>query len=113
MAYLDEDILSDVSDKIITTSIKILGLEGNTSSHYLLEHYSHSAQDFIFDFCKLNEIPPSLYTVITEMIVFQYKQKGVENVASEGKGSVSESYLTEYPPNIMNRLKSHRKIVIL
>jgi hypothetical protein len=112
MAYLNEDILNDVSDNILINVINILGLNISVDDK-LLEFYLHNAEDFIFDFCKIIEIPPSLYTLLTEMVVFQYRQKGIENVQSEGKGSLSESYLTEYPPNIMQRLKSHRKIVIL
>lgn len=110
MAYLEDDINSDASERILSKVNVILGVGAD---YELLEFYSHNAQDFIFDYCKITEIPPSLYTIITEMIVFQYRQKGVENISSEGKGSLSESYITEYPPNIMNRLKSHRKIVIL
>ncbi|MCK0470888.1 phage head-tail connector protein [Halalkalibacter sp. APA_J-10(15)] len=79
----------------------------------LLYLYIESAQDFIYDYCNVTEIPPTLRTVVNEMVVFLYRSRGVENVYSESEGSLSENYITEYPQNIMNRLNRHRKIRVI
>lgn len=85
----------------------------DTSKDKILELYFEEARDFILDYCKVNEIPSTLYSILSKMIVFQYRQKGLENIQSEGKGSLSEAYLTEYPPNIMNRLSRHARVKFL
>jgi hypothetical protein len=87
--------------------------EGDESKDGLLGLYTNRAKDFVLDFCKIDSLPSTLDSTIEEMVVFQYRQKGIENIQSEEKGSLSEIYLTEYPPNIMNRLKSHRRVVFL
>jgi hypothetical protein len=84
-----------------------------TSEDDLLNLYIQRATDFVLDYCYLTEIPVILDSVVEEMAVFSYLSKGVENVSSEGKGSLSESYITEYPSNIMNRLDRHRKIRVI
>ncbi|WML44085.1 phage head-tail connector protein [Neobacillus sp. PS3-40] len=79
----------------------------------LLNLFIFRAIDYTLDYCKINEIPTSLSSAIEEMAVFQYRQRGIENVQSESKGSLSESYFNEYSPSIINRLRSNRRVVIL
>lgn len=71
----------------------------------LLNLYISRAEDYTRDYCKIDDIPSSLNSVIEEMAVFQFRNRGIENLQSEGKGSLSQSFLNEYPPNIMNRLQ--------
>ncbi|KHF40707.1 phage head-tail connector protein [Halalkalibacter okhensis] len=85
----------------------------DTTEDVLLNLYIQRATDFVTDYCNLIEIPISLNSVIEEMAVFSYLSKGVENITSEGKGSLNESYITEYPSNIMNRLDRHRRIRVV
>lgn len=105
LTYLDED------QKFVIYGY-CEGLVGNEDSNFitLFDYYVANAQDFIFDYCKMDTIPDTLHTVIADMVVYQYRQKGVENVLSEGKGSMSQSYITEYPLNIMRRLNSHSQV---
>lgn len=90
----------------------ILELEENEKDD-LLNIYIQNAQDFIMDYTKMKEIPESLNSIIVEMVVFQFRQKGVENIISEGKGGLSETFITEYPNNIINRLKPYKRMLFL
>jgi hypothetical protein len=96
-------------EEIIEKAKIMLGMELEPIDT-LLEVYLQNAQEFVIDYCKLTEIPTSFHSVLSQMIVFQYRQKGIENIKSEGKGSLSESYITEYPLNIMNRLNPHCRV---
>ncbi|MFP5111830.1 phage head-tail connector protein [Bacillaceae bacterium C204] len=105
----------DIVDQedIIEKARLVLDIPLDVDYDSLLEYYFQNAVDFISDYCNLTEVPTTLFSVLTQMIVFQYRQKGVENIQSEGKGSLSESYLPEYPSNIMNRLSRHAQVKFL
>ncbi|MEH6957222.1 phage head-tail connector protein [Neobacillus drentensis] len=102
-----DDLLKEV---IIQNARILLDMEWDTNKDTLFEIYFQNAEDFIFDYCNISEIPASLNSVLTQMIVFQYRQMGVENIQSEGKGSLSQAFLVEYPQNIMNRLNRHARV---
>lgn len=84
---------------------------------WMIDIYAENAQDYVVDYCgfkdDLSDMPRSLNSVLVDMIVFQARNNGVENLKAEGKGSLSESYLTEYPPNIMNRLNRYCRVKFL
>lgn len=97
----------------ILDNVKTLLEITDSGKDTLLNLYISRATDYIQGYCKLDDsasIPSSLNSVIEEMAIFQYRQKGVENIQSESKGSLSESYIVEYPPNIMNRLNPHCQV---
>ncbi|MEH7416068.1 phage head-tail connector protein [Neobacillus drentensis] len=98
---------------IIEKAMLILDMQLDSDNDSLFEYYFQNAIDYISDYCNVSEITTSLNSVISQMIAFQYRQKGIENVQSEGKGSLSQSFITEYPPNIMNRLNRHAKVKFL
>ncbi|PLS04025.1 phage head-tail connector protein [Neobacillus cucumis] len=98
---------------IIEKAKLILDMQLDSNNDTLFEYYFQNAIDFIYDYCNVSEVPTTLYTVVSQMVAFQYRQRGIENVQSEGKGSLSQSFLTEYPPNIMNRLNRHAKVKFL
>ncbi|MFS0776081.1 phage head-tail connector protein [Neobacillus sp. 3P2-tot-E-2] len=87
--------------------------EFDDSKNGLLNLFIARAQDYTRDYCKIDEIPTGLNSVIEEMVVFQFRQRGVENTQSEGKGSLSQSFIKEYPLNIMNRLQSNARVKFL
>lgn len=90
----------------------ILDLE-NDNKDGLLEIYIQNAKDYIIDFTRIEKIPKTLESVIIDMVVFQYRQRGIENVTTETKGSLYESFITEYPNNIQRRLKPHKRALFL
>jgi hypothetical protein len=98
---------------IIENAKLILDMQLEYQKDGLLNLFLTRAIDYTLNYCKIDEIPPSFHSLIEEMIVFQYRQKGVENVQSEGKGSLSQSFISEYPPNIMNRLQPYSRVKFL
>lgn len=86
----------------------VLDLEGNSKDE-LLQIYLDGARDYILDYTKIKEIPTTLESVLIDMVVFQYRQKGVENTSTESKGSLYQSFIVSYPNNIMNRLNPYKR----
>lgn len=90
----------------------ILDIEDNSHDD-LLNIYIQNAIDYIYDYTKIEQIPNSLNSLIVEMVIYQYRQRGVENISTESKGSLYESFVKEYPNNIINRLKPYRRALFL
>lgn len=91
-------------------NVKVL-LEINSedvSKDALINLYIQRAKDFIMNYCEVDKIPFILNSTIEEMTTFSYRQKGVENINSEGKGSLTEKYLHSYPSNIMTVLDNYK-----
>ena len=96
----------------ILNKVKII-LEDKNVNDELLNIYIENAIDYIKDYTLLNEIPHTLQSVIVEMTVYQYRQREVENVISEGMGSMRYSFVTSYPDNIINRLNTYRRVRVM
>ncbi|MGP7815557.1 phage head-tail connector protein [Niallia sp. 01092] len=90
------------------TNIKLLLDITDTTQDGLLNLYVSMATDYILDELNLNTLPQSLNTLVYEMVVFLYRSKGVENLKSNEEGSLIETYITEYPPNILKRLQNYK-----
>jgi len=88
----------------------ILGVQDKDD---LLNVYIQSAIDYIMVYCSITEIPPALYSTIQKMVIIQYRNKGVENEKSESKGSIVETYLVNYPDDIVSVLNMFREIRIV
>lgn len=97
----------------IIEKVKIVLDIEDDSKDGLLDIYIQNAKDYIFDYTLINEIPTTLESVIVEMVVFQYRQRGVENITTESKGTLYESMVTEYPNNIRRRLNSYKRVRVV
>lgn len=84
--------------------------QGDQTKDNLLTLYLNRSTNFVKDYCNLEELNPSLNEVVEDIAVFFYLNKGVENLISEGKGSLSESYREGLPSDIYKRLNEHRKL---
>ncbi|WP_407268957.1 phage head-tail connector protein [Radiobacillus sp. PE A8.2] len=92
----------------------LLGIdESDTSKDGVINLYISRATNYVLGYLKIEEIPSALIDVVEDIAVFKYRQKGVENIKSEGKGSLSESYIESLPEDIKDQLKSHRKVRIV
>lgn len=89
----------------------ILGIN-DTSKDDVLTLYINRASNFVLDYCNIDEssLTLSLKEVIEDIAVFNYRNKGIENVISEGKGSLSESYRESLPSDIYRRLNEYRRM---
>lgn len=90
----------------------LLGIS-DTSSDSLLNLYLSRAEKFVKNYCNIDEIPLELDEVIEDIVVFRYRMNGVENMKSETKGSLSESYRESLPDDILTQLNRFRKVRVI
>ncbi|MGX2959501.1 phage head-tail connector protein [Peribacillus sp. JNUCC 23] len=76
----------------------------------LLQLYLSRAENFVLDYCNQEEMKPSMYEIAEEIALFNYRNKGVENMKAESKGKLSESYRDDLPKEIYKRLNNHRRM---
>lgn len=85
----------------------------DTSKDGLINLYIKRAEDYTKNYLKIDDIPAALTSVIEDIAVFRYRQKGVENIKAEGKGSLSETYMESIPLDLMNQINAFRRIRVL
>ena len=76
----------------------------------ILELYLRRAENYIKSYCNLVTLSNELNDLAEDIAVFNYRNKGIENIVSEGKGSLSESYREDLPPDIIRKLNNHRRV---
>ncbi|ARK30773.1 phage head-tail connector protein [Halalkalibacter krulwichiae] len=89
----------------------LLDLKDNDNSEdNVLLIYLTRATNHVLTYCNVKELNSSLEELAEDIAVFNYRNKGVENIVSEGKGSLSESYRDDLPPDIIRRLNENRRM---
>ena len=71
------------------------------------------AQDFVLDYCNLEEIPEALNSVVFEMCKQDINKLSAEGFSSESAGGSAISYETDYTGLVYKRLKKHKKLKTL
>lgn len=102
-----------LNDKLQKVKIILDIAEDDISKDGLLTIYIQNAIDYIHDYTRVEEIPKSLNSVIIDMAVYQYQQRGVENMSTEAMGAMYQSFIQEYPGNIRKRLNPYRRALFL
>lgn len=87
----------------------LLGIAGNEKDS-LLQVLIDLVIQYFLDYCNRDNIPESANAVIIQMAIIQYNRLGTQGLASQGYSGVSESYLTDYPEDILKQLNRYRKI---
>lgn len=82
----------------------------DTSQDSVLNFYLSRATNFVKEYCNIKEITSPIGEIVEDIAIFLYKNKGVENIQSETKGSLTESYRENLPPYLVNRLNSYRRM---
>ena len=90
----------------------LLGISDNTQDN-LLNLYLTRATSFVKNYCNIDEIPSELDEVIEDIAVYRYRMNGVENVKSESKGSLSETYHDSMPDDIIAQLNRYRRVKVV
>lgn len=63
------------------------------------------------DYCRLAEGgDEALAPIVVEMAAHDYALLGAEGVSRRDLSGLTESYLPDYPENIMAQLRTHRRI---
>jgi len=96
-------------------NVKALLEIDDTSKDSILNVYINRATQYAKNHCNIpNEesVPSGLNGVIEDIAILKYRLKGVEGIKSEGKGSLSESYIEDLPPYTKAELSKFRRIVL-
>jgi hypothetical protein len=87
----------------------ILGIN-DTSKDQVLNLYISRSTNFVKQYCNVNEIVSPYDELIEDIAIYMYRNKGVENLQSESKGSLSETFLDGLPQSLIQRLNEFRKV---
>lgn len=75
----------------------------------VLEH----AEQFVLDYCNLEEIPTALHSVLLDMCKQDINRIGAESFKSESAGGANVSYESDYTQVVYKRLQKHKRIKII
>lgn len=89
----------------------LMGLT-DSSKDQLLTLLIEQASEEAKNYCHINNLD-GLDSAICQMVVWKYNLLGAEGLSAESYSGVSFSYSAEYPSNIMNQLKKHRRIGVI
>ncbi|WP_404443441.1 phage head-tail connector protein [Sutcliffiella horikoshii] len=81
-----------------------------TDEDSVLTLYLNRAENYVKSFCNITELNSELIEIAEDIAVFNYRNKSVENLVSEGKGSLSETYREDLPPDIIRKLNNHKRL---
>jgi hypothetical protein len=95
----------------------LLDIDGNdTSKDALLNLYITRATDAIVSYCNFldsTEIPSVLNSLIEDIAVFKYRNKGNENLKMEMLGSRNSTYFDDLPKEFKARMMPFRKVKVM
>ncbi|WP_337019951.1 phage head-tail connector protein [Oceanobacillus massiliensis] len=100
------------TEEMLTNIKPLLDIEVTDSNKdAVLNLYISRAINFTRRYLKVTEVPEGLQDVIEDIAIFKFRQKGVENIKSEGKGSLSETYIETLPADIITQLDTEARKV--
>ncbi|MGG3925683.1 phage head-tail connector protein [Metabacillus fastidiosus] len=89
----------------------ILGTDiSDTEKDGLINLYITRAENFVKEYCNQSELNHSMIEIAEDIAIFNYRNKGVENIKAESKGRLSDTYREGLPPEIYKRLNENRRL---
>lgn len=79
----------------------------------LLALLLENAENFICDYCNLDEYSNALDSTLFKMVQEDLTKVDAQGMSSESAGGVSVSYTTDYSQSIYKSLNRHKKIKLL
>ena len=80
---------------------RLLDIVGNEHDE-LLELYVEIAEEEVLDYCGDVAIPENL---IAQIVVIKFQRRGTESLSNSNYAGNGETFLKDYPSNIINRLE--------
>jgi len=68
------------------------------------------AASYVLSYCRLTLMPETLLDVAVSMAAEDFGRMGSEGVSFRTASGATESYRGEYSPQIMSRLRAHRRL---
>ncbi|MEH7346467.1 phage head-tail connector protein [Bacillus sp. JJ1532] len=102
-------------ESILETVKALLNIEDD-SKDTILEYYIEDATNFILNEGFHDEVPHSLRSTLVKMVIYDYEKKiyrknGV--LKNKTEGDMSESYVTEYPKEILQQIQRRRRVRVV
>ena len=72
-----------------------------------------NARAFILSYCNLKELPTGLEFIVPRMVEEDYNRQGAEGMSGRGVAGVSESYDTDYSPQVYKALNKFKRIRVV
>lgn len=91
-------------------NVKLILDLSDTTEDGVLSLYLSRAANFVLSYCNVEDLTPPLEEIVEDIAVYSYRNKGIENVKSETKGSLGESYHERLPDDYYSRLNRHRRM---
>lgn len=79
----------------------------------ILELVLEHAEQFVLDYCNIEDIPLALNSVLLDMCKQDINKIGAEGFNSESAGGANISYESDYSQIVYKRLQKHKRIRIL
>ncbi|WP_158735148.1 head-tail connector protein [Alteribacillus sp. YIM 98480] len=92
------------------TNIKLIIGISDDSKDDLLNLYISRAESFVKQYCNIEELNEVQSAIVEDMTVYLYRNNGIENISSESKGSLSETYRDLIPDHLIKALNSHKRM---
>lgn len=115
MDFVYDDIIDLYLDPVafpILNNIKLLLGIVDDSKDALIALYMSKATVFVKKYCNVTELNHDLKSVIEDLVLLKFRNRGIENLKSGAEGAVSYT-LADLPLDIISILKNNRKINIL
>lgn len=76
----------------------------------VLNEIIDETMDEIRDYLNIEELPNGLEGTIISLVIIKCNKLGSEGLVSEGYSGISQSYINDYPRDIMKKLNRYRKL---
>ncbi|MCM3394865.1 MULTISPECIES: phage head-tail connector protein [Cytobacillus] len=96
--------------------VKVLLNIEDDLNNTVLEILEENATYFILNRLKVEIVPETLNSTLVKMVIHDFqKRKNSKNglLKSKQEGDMQESYLTDYPKEIIDEIDSKRKIRVI
>ncbi|MCY9096361.1 MULTISPECIES: phage head-tail connector protein [Bacillus subtilis group] len=68
------------------------------------------AEETVLGYCNLDELKPGMQSIVEDIAIIYYRNRRVQNLKGQTKGSLSETYRDDLPPTIYKRLNRFRRL---
>ncbi|MGN7942857.1 phage head-tail connector protein [Metabacillus sp. 22489] len=88
----------------------ILGIKiDDTSKDDLIKLYFSRASNFVIRYCGHENFNQDMIEIAEDIAIIFYRNKGVENIESESKGRIVDTFRKSLSPEMYKRLNSNRR----
>lgn len=99
-----------MDNKIILEKIKRRSTAAINQSDELLNDLIEETHSEILEYINQNKIQQGLEGSLIEIVIIKCNKLGSEGLSSENFSGISQSYINDYPRDIIKKLNRYRKL---